>query len=834
MGEAHAFHEPEWVRSFVNDQDRPIMATPWLKPSKSLYYFQLAANNAMSDTHPNVILCLAMGIGKTLTTLGRFAAIIYGDGLVEECTFPIPRTGRKCELVCPPNLVDNWVTTVDKYFMPGTFNMVVVDHDRQRAIRSNGSQFRRQINAPVINGGATLVIVTDTWLKAMATDARKKLGARTLLSATKLSKRAKTEALDLFAATGKLDALDILDRNMWARLLKGDVRVNANRTQADLLRCQRWTLIGEVNWTCVAFDEAHRANNAKTVIDEVMLLIRPEQRIYATGTPVENSSKNLRTLLISLGCTHRTVTNANAWASATSEMTLSIDVRRIIDSYMLVLDKHFIEDRYCNLPDSLHNHARRNGLAVPTVTLPMFVDDSLNLPITHETERDAHNYVLENLQQHVPRWKRELDERQARKQLNKAVLNRKRKWSTVHDPDATGAVPTCVSRQDQAGGDVTVALSSTRVQTPAPEPKKAALSPLDAARIMRNLCFSPKYGDPAVIAKSKFLKERVVHGAVVTVLDELWTTDADGIVSCDVSIGVSDRSNVEHVVVNDTLFPESLAKRVRVMGPSAKIAHIVNYAINIPDNGKTVIFIRQYYQITLLLDAIERDPRASKALGKAFVLYGETPPNSRTSLIEEFKHSTTSRVLLANTDVAGLGVNLSFCRAVCICMPHFNPTRDKQGVDRVYRPGRPENAGSVHIAYIMLENTIEHHIMSTRTKKNGIADLLLGRCAARSRDDESTLSEAELKKKHKNFFVHTINAARPVQITPIPSDSAVYLVEESDYSGAEDECASDEVSESAHHGYSEDMFCDMSDSEADEHTTNMKFLSSIMAAPCVL
>ena len=56
-------------------------------------------------------------------------------------------------------------------------------------------------------------------------------------------------------------------------------------------------VLGNINWACLGVDEAHRLKNDDSLLYKTLIDFRSNHRLLITGTPLQNSLKELWSLL---------------------------------------------------------------------------------------------------------------------------------------------------------------------------------------------------------------------------------------------------------------------------------------------------------------------------------------------------------------------------------------------------------------------------------------------------------------------------------------------------------------------------------------------------------
>ncbi|KAJ3596439.1 hypothetical protein NHX12_002846 [Muraenolepis orangiensis] len=82
----------------------------------------------------------------------------------------------------------------------------------------------------------------------------------------------------------------------WVNHQSKRIRFNALLTTYEILLKDKGVL-GNINWACMAVDEAHRLKNDDSLLYKTLIEFRSNHRLLITGTPLQNSLKELWSLL---------------------------------------------------------------------------------------------------------------------------------------------------------------------------------------------------------------------------------------------------------------------------------------------------------------------------------------------------------------------------------------------------------------------------------------------------------------------------------------------------------------------------------------------------------
>jgi SWI/SNF-related matrix-associated actin-dependent regulator 1 of chromatin subfamily A len=145
--------------------------------------------------------------------------------------------------------------------------------------------------------------------------------------------------------------------------------------------------------------------------------------------------------------------------------------------------------------------------------------------------------------------------------------------------------------------------------------------------------------------------------------------------------------------------------------------------------GKLIVFAHH----KLLLDVLERCFGGVSTVR----IDGDTSINSRQSIVNAFQTDPRIRLALLSTRAAGVGLTLTAAPTVVFAEADWNPSWMQQAEDRAHRIGQTAEVVNVH--YLIVDGTLDAHIIKTAVAKINIAERVLD--AVRDPDAESILSE---------------------------------------------------------------------------------------------
>ncbi|XP_050245209.1 putative SWI/SNF-related matrix-associated actin-dependent regulator of chromatin subfamily A member 3-like 1 [Quercus robur] len=150
---------------------------------------------------------------------------------------------------------------------------------------------------------------------------------------------------------------------------------------------------------------------------------------------------------------------------------------------------------------------------------------------------------------------------------------------------------------------------------------------------------------------------------------------------------------------------------------SSKVSTLLKLLVESRDQNpaiKSVVF-SQFRKMLILLEKPLKD-----AGFKILRLDGSMNAKRRANVIEEFAipGPDSPTVLLASLKASGTGINLTAASRVYLLEPWWNPAVEDQAMDRVHRIGQKED---VKIVRLIARNSIEERILELQARKQKLA-----------------------------------------------------------------------------------------------------------------
>lgn len=148
---------------------------------------------------------------------------------------------------------------------------------------------------------------------------------------------------------------------------------------------------------------------------------------------------------------------------------------------------------------------------------------------------------------------------------------------------------------------------------------------------------------------------------------------------------------------------------------SSKLNLFLDLVSEIKSEGRKVLVFSQF---KTMLEILEKELKEKKI--KYSILTGET--KDRKELIDEFNSSEDISVFLISLKAGGVGVNLTSADNVILFDPWWNPSVERQAIDRTHRIGQKKK---VNVYKIISKGTVEEKILELQDKKQSLFDSLV-------------------------------------------------------------------------------------------------------------
>lgn len=156
--------------------------------------------------------------------------------------------------------------------------------------------------------------------------------------------------------------------------------------------------------------------------------------------------------------------------------------------------------------------------------------------------------------------------------------------------------------------------------------------------------------------------------------------------------------------------------------PSSKTLAVTKLAIELVRRDKKVLIFSQYLG---MISQIRKHINIKSPSTPLWSLSGsQNTPHKRDPIIAGFKQASGGAILILQTMVGSVGLNLTEASRVILVEPWWNPFVDEQAMDRVYRIGQRQEV-VVYRCYI--PTTIEEHILKVQSDKRDMVKKMWGK-----------------------------------------------------------------------------------------------------------
>ncbi|MFF5896794.1 DEAD/DEAH box helicase [Streptomyces argenteolus] len=155
----------------------------------------------------------------------------------------------------------------------------------------------------------------------------------------------------------------------------------------------------------------------------------------------------------------------------------------------------------------------------------------------------------------------------------------------------------------------------------------------------------------------------------------------------------------------------------RIVDRSGKVELLDELLDTILAEDASVLVFTQYVRMARLLEG----HLAARGIRTQF-LHGGTPVAEREAMVNRFQ-AGEAPVFLLSLKAAGTGLNLTRAGHVVHFDRWWNPAVEAQATDRAYRIGQTQ---PVQVHRLIAEGTVEDRIAAMLTRKQGLADAVLG------------------------------------------------------------------------------------------------------------
>ena len=162
--------------------------------------------------------------------------------------------------------------------------------------------------------------------------------------------------------------------------------------------------------------------------------------------------------------------------------------------------------------------------------------------------------------------------------------------------------------------------------------------------------------------------------------------------------------------------------RYRAILAQAKAPFVVAHVRDLFETGEPNLKMLVFAHHHVLIDALVAE------FGSACVsITGETPLDARQAAVDRFQTDATCTLAVLSTHAAGVGITMTAANHEVFAEADWNPAWCQQAEDRGHRIG--QTAEKLPIQYLVIDGTLDAHVVARMARKLDIADRALDRRA---------------------------------------------------------------------------------------------------------
>lgn len=172
---------------------------------------------------------------------------------------------------------------------------------------------------------------------------------------------------------------------------------------------------------------------------------------------------------------------------------------------------------------------------------------------------------------------------------------------------------------------------------------------------------------------------------------------------------------------------EAAKRSARPYKPNSELGEMATYRmqVGIAKTPLALEYIRDildYTEETLLVFAHHKEVIRLLKMGLAIygplVIDGSVLVTERFAVAELFQNTPSNRLVIINTQVGGVGLNLTKADRALFVECSWVPGENQQAIDRIHRYGRE---GKVLAQYLMIENSMDKRVLESNLRKRKTA-----------------------------------------------------------------------------------------------------------------
>lgn len=619
-----------------------------------------------------VMLCLDMGLGKTIITL---AYILYDN---QRCFRQTGSRYNGCTLIPVPGklLIDGWITEALTKWPANSFEYHVLYSSKNR-----------QISRVYIENCCDFMLVTYATIKAAY---RYKYGDG-----------------------DEDDEEEDDDSEESDNEGEGEEPVKVNKARA--AQEYKYEILYRTQWKRIVPDESHHFVNEKTRLFKAMMALKSDIKWVVTGTPIQNKLSDICASFNFIGIpqsVNRDVDITDEEKAQIKETLKVVMIRKLkselngkdsklvmmpIVKTIKLIEFESIQEKAIyymyatygtrHLRESIgdHHHQQKNSNNIASI-LQLMIQLCIGMRIVKDLVLPRGLLTLgdeEELQLKETLYKEELFNDEDAEQLYSPNDNTLEYYGSHFDKKTTlgyksSSVNNLVNIPDGYHFEYTRSLHTVKREgEEADEPSKEDSFVWDPFRVDPNFDLSPNCTE-----------DRAEYQRIYD------TLCSEGIESAH-TLRTKKNSRKTRAMVKHLM-----ERTLRMPHYSSKNRHIIRYIQEIPLDDKAIVFSNSIRGLECLANDLSLHGL------DVIMVNGTTKDN--TERIREFKEGPV-RVLLLSFKLGNVGLNITCANHIIFMHPWWNPHMVEQAADRVHRLGQRK---TVYIVHFIMNHTIDLYVLN--------------------------------------------------------------------------------------------------------------------------
>lgn len=201
-----------------------------------------------------------------------------------------------------------------------------------------------------------------------------------------------------------------------------------------------------------------------------------------------------------------------------------------------------------------------------------------------------------------------------------------------------------------------------------------------------------------------------------------------------VELGVADAVAYRAAACTGQLMTMRWAVTVGAGGEAAKVARLRELLDEHREDGRKVLVFSFFRRVLDVLHTV---------VPGGMRIDGSVSPDRRQKIIDDFTAAPDPRVLLAQIQAGGVGLNLQAASAVILMEPQWKPAVEEQAIARAHRMGQSRR---VLVHRILARDTVDERLLEIMARKSAAFDDYARQSAVKTASSAATQTEVSIKR----------------------------------------------------------------------------------------